>query len=50
MLEHIIVYMIVAAAALIIIKNLAVQVRGRGCEGCNCPDKSAEMRKTTRAK
>ena len=42
MFEYIVVFVIVAAAAIYAAGKLRRQVKGRGCEGCNCPEKGSQ--------
>jgi hypothetical protein len=43
MLEYIIVFVIVGAAAVYVGRRLWFQIRGRGCEDCSCPEKEKQI-------
>ena len=42
MFEYIVVFVIVAAAAIYAAIKLRRQAKGRGCESCNCPEKGSQ--------
>jgi hypothetical protein len=42
MLEYIVVFVIVAAAAVYAAGKLWRQAGGRSCENCNCPEKGSQ--------
>ncbi len=49
MFEYIIVLFIVGAALYFTVKELADQVKGRGCEGCNCSEISKKFEESFKA-
>jgi hypothetical protein len=49
-IQYLIVFAIVIVAAIVVIKKLAYQTKGHGCQGCNCSSKSANFRKLVKTK
>jgi hypothetical protein len=49
-IQYLIVFAIVIVAAVVVIKKMAYQTKGHGCQGCNCSSKSADIRKLVKTK
>jgi hypothetical protein len=49
-IQYLLVFAIVIIAAIVVIKKLAYQTKGHGCQGCNCSSKSADIRKLVKTR
>jgi hypothetical protein len=49
-IQYVIVSVIVVIAAVMVARKLIYQTKGRGCQGCNCSSKSADIRKLIKTK
>jgi hypothetical protein len=50
LIQYMIVFAIVIIAAAVVINKLIYQTKGRGCQGCNCSSKTAEIKKLIKTK